>query len=197
MNSSSYIMYNSRAGVMFNAIRDNVDLVGAEVLDLGCGYGDLAVFSLANGASQVTIVDKNPEMVLMSEAKIIRKAPKGIRWESLVLDIDDRSELAVLKYYNVAYCTSVLPYLENKDMVLSFLAARSEVSVIEMQYYGDGPGPANIKNDDDMSVWLRQFWASVEKIGQSYTGRTPAYRSIWKCDTGRDIWQNPPPALKG
>ena len=174
---------------MFEAIRRHVDLVGADVLDLGCGYGDLAAFSLANGARHVTIVDKNPEMILMSEAKIIQRAPLTTTWETLVLDIDDRSQLASLQYYHIAYCTSVLPYLSNRELALSFLAARAETSIIEMQYAGDGPGPKEIKNDADMLALLSRFWETSEKIGRTHTGRTPAHRSIWKCARGNEGWQ--------
>lgn len=185
----SRVLVNTRASEIFDAINRNVNLVGADVLDLGCGYGDLAIFSLVSGARHVTFVDKSPDMTSMTEAKIIARAPSGTTWESLVLDIDDRSQLAALKYYHVAYCTSVLPYLANKDMVLSFLAARTQTSIIEMQYYGDGPGPPEIKNDEDMLAWLSRFWVCVEKIGQTYTGRSPEHRSIWKCDTGVNGWQ--------
>ncbi|GAH13988.1 unnamed protein product, partial [marine sediment metagenome] len=171
MSKTTAYLMNSRSGVMFQAIRKNINLVGADVLDLGCGYGDLVVFSLSNGARHATIVDKDVKAVLTAEQKIAQRAPEGITWESLLLDIDDRSQLAALKYYHVAFCTSVLPYLTNKDMVLSFLAARAETSVIEMQYYGDGPGPASIRDDTGMKSWLMTYWESVEKIGHSYTGR--------------------------
>lgn len=182
-------MVNTRAGIMFSAIRQNIDLLGADVLDLGCGYGDLVTFSLINGARVVTFVDKDPAMVIMTEEKIVTRVLGEVTWESLVLDIDDRSELATLGYYHVAYCTSVLPYLRNRDMVLSFLATRAQTSVIEMQYFGDGPGPKEIKDDTDMAGWLGTFWESVVKIGQSFTGRKPAYRSIWKCERGYEGWQ--------
>lgn len=190
MSNSTYIKYNERAPAMFGAIKANVNLFGAEVLDLGCGYGDLALMSLLNGARHVTIVDKDPQVILIAQDKIIKNAPEGLTWESIVLDIDDRSELASLRYFHVAYCTSVLPYLRNKDMVLSFLAKTAAESIIEMQYYGDGPGPANIRNDEDMKAWLTDFWPYVAKIGQSYTGRKPAFRSIWKCAIGGSGWQD-------
>jgi SAM-dependent methyltransferase len=182
-------MFNTRAGVMFTAIRQHVEFTGADVLDLGCGYGDLAAFSVANGARHVTIVDKDPKMVLMAEQKILKRVADGVTWETLVLDLDDRSQLASLQYYHVAFCTSVLPYLKNRDMLLSFLAARVRTSVIEMQYHGDGPGPEEIKSDDDMFAWLTKYWEDVTKIGQSFTGRVPAYRSIWKCERGYEGWQ--------
>lgn len=183
------MLVNTRAAGIFEAIAKTVNLVGADVLDLGCGYGDLATLSLSAGARHATIVDKSPEMILVAQEKIIQNAPNDITWESLVLDLDDRSQLAALKHYHVGYCTSVLSYLQNRDMVLSFLAARVETAIIEMQYYGDGPGPVKIKNNADMLAWLLSFWANVEKIGYTYTGRTPAHRSIWKCDTGVDGWQ--------
>ena len=118
------ILINERAADIFEALARTVNLVGADVLDLGCGYGDLAVFSLISGARHVTIVDSNPEMVLMAQEKIVRNAPDAITWETLVLDIDDRSQLDALKYYHFGYCTSVLPYLQNRAMLLSFLAFR-------------------------------------------------------------------------
>ena len=183
------VKYNSRAGVMFEAIRKNVNLVSADILDLGCGYGDLGTYSATHGARHVTFVDKDESVILISRAKIIQKAPKGLTWQALVLDIDDRHQLASLGYYHVAYCTSVLPYLKNRDMVLGFMASRAETSVIEMQYYGDGPGPESIRDDDDMGMWLENFWASVEAIGKSYTGRTPAFRTLWKCTNGGEEWQ--------
>jgi SAM-dependent methyltransferase len=178
---------------MLEHIAANENFRGASVLDLGCGYGDLLLGSAFAGAVDITGVDQNLYCLDIARRKIAKLMPTGVRFRFLFMDIDIRSVLGnSLSWYDIAFCTSVLPYLENREMVLSFLSARSSTTFVEMQYYGDGPGPADIKNDNDMRDMLCKHWSEVEKIGETRTGRTPPTRSIWKCSVGVDSWLRPP-----
>jgi len=176
---------------MFWQIYYSTDFSDVNVLDLGCGYGDLLLMSALNGAKSITGVDRDPDMVRITEKKLARSVASGIEIYMHVLDVRSRSALALLGYYDIAFCTSVLPYLKNRDMILGFMATRVKVSFIEMQYHGDGPGPEDIKNDMQMSTYLQRFWPSTKMIGKSFTGRTPPYRSIWRCmvEDEDELWQ--------
>lgn len=179
---------NKRAPKMWEIISEHENFLGATVLDLGCGYGDLLLGACHAGASRVIGVDENADTINIARAKIIKYSPPGVRFDFYLRDINNRSHIAPLPRPDIALCTSVLPYIENREMLLSYLSTRATTTFVEMQYFGDGPGPSDIKNDDDMEVWLKNHWYIVDKIGETYTGRTPAYRSIWSCHSGRKEW---------
>ncbi len=187
--------FNKRSPDIFGQILtfSGVSFVGTSVLDLGCGYGDLLLASVRVGATRVIGLDGDGRVLNIASEKLARYASDNVEWAFNKMDIDDRKELSTLQYYDIAFCTSVLPYLKNRDMLLSFLNCRSTISFVEMQYYGDGPGPKDIKTDGDMRRLLLKHFGDVKKIGQTYTGRTPPHRSIWKCSTTEGAWPEKAP----
>ena len=82
---------------------------------------------------------------------------------------------------DVAFCFSVLPYIEYPGLFVKWMGDRFSVVFIECQYFGDGPG--NIaKDDESMSRWLREWGFDIVMLcGQTYVAGRDMYRSIWKC----------------
>ena len=187
---STSLAFNGRASDIFAAILSSgINFNGASILDLGCGYGDLLLMATHHGATRVVGVDTNKENLGICHQKMLKYAPAGTEWELLPFDMDNRSDLANLGYYDIAFCTSVLPYLDNMSMALSFMATRARSSFVEMQYHGDGPGLSSVQSDDDMEKLLRKHWTKVRKIGETFTGRQPhSHRSIWQCTIKDSIW---------
>jgi SAM-dependent methyltransferase len=191
------IIYNHRATRMFEIIEKSAKFFGADVLDVGCGYGDLLMAAGQTGARSITGVDFDRRSLSMCYTKVLKYAPEELEWVFHYMDISDRNDLGMLGAYDIAFCTSVLPYLDSSDraMLLSFLATRAHVTFVEMQYFGDGPGPIGIVDDTDMLGMLVKHWVHVEKIGRTYTGRVPAHRSIWKCWSVNEWERKPHPLI--
>lgn len=169
-------MQNNRAKDMFALIEKSIVIHGASIIDLGCGYGDIMLYAIHAGAHHVYGVDLD-----ISRAFDKMEGIDPCRW---TLDEGDIStgKLPTCKF-DIAICTSVLPYIENRDAVLDYMAKHATTSFIEMQYYGDGPGPEDIQGASDMRAWLSKHFNSIRLIGCTATGRSPIpYRDIWRCD---------------
>jgi hypothetical protein len=57
-----------------------------------------------------------------------------------------------------------------------------EISLVECQYAGDGPGFEDIENDNDFQelLWKAGFaWA--QPIGRTFVKGRDKYRTIWYC----------------
>jgi len=179
---------------MFNLIKSTgVNFSGAQVFDLGCGYGDLMLLSLKAGATHAFGIDIDEQNIYICQRKLSRYAPKNCGWNFLTINVDlpaNLSRLSSIGYStDIAYCTSVLPYIHKRGDVLQFLSDTADDVFIEMQYFGDGPGIPEIKNDEDMFHFLAQYFGVVHNIGQTYTGRSPiAYRTLWSCNNSRPIF---------
>jgi len=172
---------NQRAGKMFEQISKVVDFRDKTVVDLGCGFGDLILAAAKSGAKAVVGIDSDKGNLATCTSKVLRHAPKDAKASFYALNLDVEDNLVALGEFDIAFCTSVLPYLYHREELLTYMSRHCITSIIEMQYFGDGPGPVEIMNDDDMKEWLSKFWVSVTKIGETHTGRNPAYRSLWMC----------------
>ena len=173
---------NKRAEKMWDIIRkyDGVGFVGADVVDLGCGYGDLIQHSIWAGAQFVMGVDSDPNAINVSSKKaegILGK--QGIVMFELI-PIEEFIKTSQ-SYYDIGFCTSVLPYVENPSAVLGWMKEYVGISIIECQYAGDGPGFEGVRDDRDMGLWLEGFWEFAHKIGETDTEIRAASRSIWIC----------------
>lgn len=168
-------MVNSRAPEMWEHISEHVDFMGAKVLDVGCGYGDLLTYAAEAGAVYVVGIDKDEYSLDITREKL---EETGVKFKLHNRDINNRWDLFG---FDIVICTSVLPYVGNMDKIALRLAAAGRRAIIEMQYYGDGPGPIAIASDHEMEMWLRNYWRNVKAIGTSFTGRTPPVRSLWLC----------------
>jgi len=176
---------NIRSAEMWALINLMGDFGGLTVVDFGCGYGDLLAFALRAGASQVMGVDKDQRTLNTAANKC-----KGLNAEFYRGDFeDDAVQRDILRMMgedqgvsmDVAFCTSVLPYLKDPSGFVYWLSQKFDVSYIECQYMGDGPG--NIaESDADMSAWLLNTgFKSVYSIGKTYIDGRGKYRTIWEC----------------
>ncbi len=172
---------NVRAKEMWSIIREyeDIDFYGADVVDLGFGYGDLLTFSLIAGASFVTGVDKNSASINITSRKIEDIGKRGVA----ILELGEISDFIVRStdYFDIAFCTSVLPYLDDPDSVLLWMREYAGISIIECQYAGDGPGFEHIRDDYDMGVWLEKYWEFAHPIGKTELAIRDASRTIWLC----------------
>lgn len=163
-----------RTAEQWEIIRQHIDFKGKSVIDLGCGNAEILIECAKNGA-QCTGVEKNPD--------IIKKLSSYILPDVTIHNADlKRWEKVVTNQFDIAICFSVLPYLDNPSDLLKWMQAHSEISLIECQYAGDGPGLDYIENDTDMENWLRLVgWQSVENIGKTEIRGRNKYRTIWMC----------------
>lgn len=184
LNTISRNEHNTRAAQQWEIISRAVDFRGKRVIDLGCGYGDLVYRAMTADAEYVRGVDKDlspiPERQLWDDERTLRAS-----FELIDLDEFVAGGWGFTPPFDVAVCMSVLPYLRDLRAALGWMAARFPTSIIECQYWGDGPGPAFIRSDDDMRELLRRSWAYVEMLGGTFVKDRGAIRSIWLCEDQR------------
>ena len=169
---------NRRSPEMWKQIAAAIDFDKKKVLDLGSGYCDVAIFASKAGA-RVLGIEKDPLIAERAEKHI---KESGGHVVVQVRDIEEFVSKPRAKW-DVIICTSVLPYLHYPDRVMEWMTQHAPVSIIEHQYYGDGPGPNWIQGDDDMEAWLKHFWPRVLYIGQTEVVERGATRAIWMCKT--------------
>lgn len=154
---------------MWNIITSHVNFQGKKVIDLGYGYGDFLKKAWDSGATTVVGIDQvdsgdfdNPH---------INTILAGI--EAYPFDTSR---------YDIAICFSVLPYLHDPTELLIRIKKCADVSLIECQYDGDGPGFPWIHDDLDMRKWLDMIgWREITAIGKTHTRIRNAERTIWLC----------------
>jgi len=158
-------------------------LDGLEIIDLGSGYGDFMELALKAGARMVHGVDKNVTNLELVDTRLMKAGILPYRYKLLQVDLNSKREKVLLyqRGWHVAFCFSILPYMDFPDDLLYMMAANTGLAFIECQYDQDGPGFSHIKNDDDMYRWLGRYWQSVRAIGKTDVQIRPAYRTIWMC----------------
>lgn len=181
---------NTRSGEMWKVIAPEVEkhLAGRQqltIIDLGCGHADvLSRFCQLPNARQAVGVDHD-QHILRSNSKRFRQ----MRLHASCQFVHDQIERYICRpqlpkgFYTVGLCCSVLPYLDPavRDNVLDWLSHSTQYTFIECQYFGDGPGPENLKNDDDMINWLYAYWDITVPIGRTLVHGRNKYRTIWMC----------------
>jgi len=167
--------YNTRFPLMWNQLRKYVDFRNMSFVDLGCGGGDMVrAVSRIEGTNCIGI-DKN-----IDREKI--KPKSNISWIDGDLNDVNRYMGLLINSADIVSCFSVLPYLDNYIGLLRKMAVWVPYSLIEMQYSGDGPGPKDIENDEDMERLLYSCgYVLVYWIGQTHLEIRDASRSIWLC----------------
>jgi 2-polyprenyl-3-methyl-5-hydroxy-6-metoxy-1,4-benzoquinol methylase len=80
---------------MKHFIREELDVKGTAVLDIGCGFGFYAKYFLEQGANTVECIDKNPAMI-----ELARKYVSSHRAKYLVADMD---ELQARNRFDIAF----------------------------------------------------------------------------------------------
>lgn len=166
---------NNRAPRMWEQITEHVDFNDKSVVDLGCGTGDFLFRSIKSGASSVVGYD--------IDELTAREATRNCKKEGCVVhvSVQDVSTLSDDVQYDIGIFFSVLPYVANPVKVLDWMSRNVEISLIECQYSGDGPGPKNLYDDLDMKNFLNLFWDDIEVIGRTKLKIRDAKRTIWKC----------------
>ena len=168
---------NTRSPEMWRMIAPSVNWLGARVLDLGCGEGDMLIHCAQAGVKEIWGIDHDWE-VLQSAINRTVKYPSvyTVRYDALGwLDMIRRD-------YRVILCLSTLPYLGVR-MGLEAIRAHCKVAIVECQYDGDGPGPAFLKDDDDMQELLSQTgFGHVTRLGHTHIEGRNTNRTIWRAE---------------
>lgn len=179
-------MHNKRANEQWQIISSHIDFDNKTVLDLGCGYGDILALCQQSGANVLGIEQDKEICKYLKNNWILVINCDLEKWIQKVSAKLDTSVLEWLEepviHFDIVICFSVLPYLNNPDAVLRWIADHSDIALIECQYAGDGPGFSGIKNDNDMQKWLFEVgWQSAEAIGKTLVDYRNKYRTIWCC----------------
>lgn len=177
---------NIRAAEMWRILRSKDGFKNLNVVDFGCGYGDMMAFMLRDGAAYVLGVDKDQVVLNTAAAKCEGNHRAGFLCADFeevgvfgtIVDLVGKNDGINM---DVALCFSVLPYLEDPDHFVRMLDYYFDVVYIECQYVGDGPG--NIaRSDDDMAAWLMNAgFNSVSNMGKTLVNIRNKYRTIWEC----------------
>lgn len=160
------VLGNTRAPEQFRQIVKAIDLRGKTIYDLGCGHVDLD-WALDQIGANVVCVDIDP--VLVAEA-----TERG-----LLAICGNIETLYNLLSPDTVICFSVLPYLKDPWGFLRKLHA--PILLLECQYASDGPGFAEIKNDQDMKHKLMLCGWHSEVIGRTFVPGRDLWRTIWMC----------------
>lgn len=175
---------NIRAKEMFEIMNQYVFFENKMVLDLGAGYCDIAMMAIDAGATNVVGIEKDPNVFQIALNKI-ENTTYARRIQ--LMDVDIELFLpAMSAKFDIVMCTSVLPYLKEPKKVLAWMAENVDVSIIEVQYIGDGPpgDSFGIADDSEMVRYLSTFWKKknqVVRAGETVLNIRPAKRTIWVC----------------
>lgn len=154
-------VHNVRSPEQWEIIRKHIDVAGKIVIDLGCGYGDIMTFMAIAGAITEG-VDVHAHLPNVAE-----------------LDICEFVKISGA-HYDIGVCFSVIPYLGHCIAdVLLWMRDYCDVSLIEIQYEGDGPGV--VRDDVAMREVLLKLWPTAWPIGKTLVDGRNTYRTIWMC----------------
>ena len=176
-DNESTLPINTRSPKMWRLMSSSVNWLGARVLDLGCGEGDMLIHCAQAGAKEVWGVDHDWEVINRAAHRTVSyPSIHTVRYDALGwLDM-------ICRDYDVILCLSTLPYLGVR-MGLEAIRAHCKVVIIECQYRGDGPGPAFLKGDDDMQELLAQAgFKYITKLGHTHVEGRDTNRTIWRVE---------------
>lgn len=175
---------NTRSNEMWRIIFSALDSTwGVRVIDLGAGYGDIAL-RFAKAGADVMAVERDPQVYEVLASRVAESAFDNIVAIKANIE-DDGFPVWGANGTDILVLTSVLPYITRPDDLLSKMSKSAKKSIIECQYAGDGPGFSHIEDDHDMQMWLVKYWPSVHKIGETKLDIRPASRTIWLCESAR------------
>ena len=142
------------------------------MLDLGCGYGDMVAACYLAGAS-ILGVDYDDQVVVAARERLSSMSiPRACIWPGDITDLNDEQ-------WDIVICFSVLPYLPAPGTTISWMKRHGKISLIEMQYKGDGPG--KMLDDEQMRCWLLLVFDKVTPIGKTLVDYRNKWRTIWMC----------------
>lgn len=168
--------YNTRAEAMWRIIGQRVDFRQKNVIDLGCGHGEMLWRSYVAGAKTVCGIDKNfPDWLLGG-------IPRGFNFLQIDLDVSSRIDAEGFRLEaDIGICFSVLPYLDDFKYFIQWMAETFPICLIEAQYE---PEPYNIgvSNDEEMYNLLRENGFEIAiPLGKTYVQIRDTYRTIFYC----------------
>lgn len=182
---------NTRAEDMWRIISQKVDFRNKNVLDIGCGHGEMLWRAFVSGADYVEGIDIN--VVQLKEFHPvsyrtnfdIRVSKKDINEIVLIYDKSGHT-LEWLNDFDIAFCFSVLPYLANIQLTLKWMSHNFPLCLIEAQYI---PEPYNIGVEDDyaMHSLLLEHFKYVQLLGKTYVKIRDTYRTIWSCSNNEEV----------
>lgn len=168
--------HNIRTGQMWSAIEKTIDFTDKQVIDLGCGHGDLIWRVYEAGALYVLGVDR--------DYRIVEEANERCEHHEVPQTVILANIERVFRYrynFDVTFCLSVLPYLSMKyPEAIGCIHRLAPVGFFEIQYIGDGPGK-ELRDDRDAIELLKREYNKVEKIGHTICKKERLSRSIWRC----------------
>jgi len=176
--------HNRRANAIWSVVSQSVDFAGRSVVDLGCGHGDMLWRLRRAGAVSVSGIEKDFDTAADARRRVAQVMRPDLGEQVSVSIVEGDIESFNFRWpgvHDVNMCFSVLPYLTDPGNTLRWMSLHAPVSLIEMQYFGDGPGPKHVKDDGDMRAWLDKWWDSVGKVGETFIKGRDATRSIWRC----------------
>ena len=151
-------------------------LVGMTLLDLGCHEGDFCAMAACEGMHTIGI-DCDGDAVERGQQRWDDIGLVGLRAD----DVVDRASLGA----QVVLLLSTWAYIcrdFGREAAMEFLgrvAASSEVLFFETHLASDGPGPAFLRDDDDVARMLGAFGTPQRLAIIPVAGRD-ATRSIWR-----------------
>lgn len=162
---------NTRAEAMWRIISQEVDFRKKVVLDLGCGTGDFLWRVHIAGAEYVWGIDEDTYFEGSEEYNI------GFDQTS----IEELIQYRVPPPANIAFCFSVLPYVDDIPVTLQWMAKTFELCLIEAQY---DPEPYNVGVASDVGMaqlLVNNGFSDVKPIGKTYVDIRDTHRTIWSC----------------
>lgn len=169
--------FNTRAEAMWRIISQRVDFRQKNVIDLGCGHGEMLWRSYVAGA-KLTIGTEHPDGFWDRELPFIDGA---IHFSPIELNNIVSGETTLRINFDIAICFSVLPYLDKPLEFIQWMAETFPICLIEAQYE---PEPYNIgvSNDDEMFRLLRDNGFEIAiPLGKTYIEIRDTWRSIFYC----------------
>ena len=176
-----------RWGVVLGALGANTNLTlplkGKSFLDLGCFQGDFVALAAAEGMI-ATGVDAGGFRSGENSIEIGQKL-----WADFPFGEIRLRRMSIYKWsgYDVVMLFSTWPYIVKDfgwDLACGLLRSiinENEVLFFETQLYGDGPGPEQLKTDDDVAALLFGEGATtVKNLGTFPVTNRPASRTIWE-----------------
>jgi 2-polyprenyl-3-methyl-5-hydroxy-6-metoxy-1,4-benzoquinol methylase len=172
---------NTRADAMWRIISQAIDFRGKNVIDLGCGHGEMLWRANVAGAERVYGIDINIQKI--ADAYGIKIADSSIGTAvtgTFISSIAQQDLNEVVRRgtppraegIDIVFCFSVLPYLENISGMLQMLS----------KYFSLYSLP-NVTSDTGMAqLLLNNGFKDVQPLGKTYVKSRDLFRTIWRCE---------------
>ena len=178
-------------GALGASLNFKLPLKGKTFLDLGCFQGDFVALAAAEGMDAHGL-DQGGFRTGENSIEIGRELWAEFPFGTITLHqgniLDPIPMYGPVVHWDVVMMFSTFPYIvqdhgwDRACEVLRNIIVNNEVLFFETQLYGDGPGPAQLKTDNDVEIMLHHYAGAskIKNIGTfAVTGR-PASRTVWE-----------------